>query len=144
MRKHIYKAIKEALLSIDDIMHVDIWNSQSEYIEQEQSFNMPAVFIEFDTIDWMPLLQGTREADLSIVLHIVTDTRVGKWEDAMERLELSDTINKTLHRLTLTTEDGSQMNSLIHRRSDTDHNFDELAYDTDTYQCHIIDRFNRS
>ena len=144
MRKTLYTLIKDTLQNIDDIKHIDLWNNQVGMAEEEQAFNTPAVFVEFDPIAWQHLPHGVREAVITIHLHLVTDTRVGKWEDAMERLELSDTINKTLHRLTLNTEDGSQMNSLIHRRSDTDHNFDELAYDTDTYQCHIIDRFNRS
>ncbi len=134
MRKTIYNAIKEALP--EAVQHVDLWNNQIGLIEGEQPFNTPAVFIEFDTIAWLPLLRGAREAEVTIHLHIVTDTREGHWEDTIERLTLSEEINQTLHRLT--ANDGKHVvDSLTLVSSVTDHDFDELANDVDTYKCHI-------
>lgn len=134
MRKTIYQTIKEALP--EAVQHVDLWNNQVAMAEEEQAFNTPAVFIEFDTIAWLPLPHRAREAEVTIHLHIVTDTREGHWEDTIERLTLSEEINHALHRLN--TNNGKHIvDSLTLVSSVTDHDFDELANDVDTYKCHV-------
>ncbi|MCQ2313257.1 MAG: hypothetical protein MJZ84_07425 [Paludibacteraceae bacterium] len=144
MRKVIYTAIKQTLLSIKDsnnnpvIKHVDLWNQQTVLPEEEQPFATPAVFIEFMQIQWNPLAQGIREATVQIALHVVTDSRVGAWSDVLNVFVLMDDINKALHRLS--TVDGNYtMDSLTLIQSDTDHDFDELQNNIETYSCHVTD-----
>lgn len=155
MRAHIYQAIAEALQSLQAdgqpiIRHTDLFNEQILNIEDEQPFRTPAVLIEFADTDWLKQLHGTREATVTVRLHIVTDTRVGRWRDAVERLALADSINRCLHGLhTIVENDGqnrpvSVINDFTLTRSLTDHNFDELADDIEEYQCHVTDSSGHS
>lgn len=144
MRKLLYNTIKETLLSMLDedeqpiIKHVDLWNQQTVVPEDEQPFDTPAVFIEFGNIQWRPLQQGVREAEAQIGLHVVTDSRVGSWADTIHVFELLDDINKQLHCLH-TTEGKRTMDSLTLVQSQTDHDFDELQDNIETYSCHVTD-----
>ena len=58
MRRQLYLDIKNRLQSIigeDEqplIKHFDLWNRQVEFIEEETPFECPAVFVEFDRLDW--------------------------------------------------------------------------------------------
>lgn len=144
MRKLLYNTIKETLLSMLDeneqpvIKHVDLWNQQTVLPEEEQAFDTPAVFIEFGNIQWRPLQRGVREAEVQIGLHVVTDSRVGSWDDAIHVFELLDDINKKLHCLH-TTEGVRTMDSLTLVQSQTDNEFDELMDNIETYSCHVTD-----
>lgn len=151
MRKQIYTAVSEALAAAGiGIEHIDLFNNQVLYGEDEQPFLTPAVFIEFADIEWQKQLHGVREAVVNIKLHVVTDTRVGRWRDAVERLALADDINRCLHGLhTIVENDGqnrpvSVVNDFTLTRSLTDHNFDELADDIEEYQCHVTDSSGHS
>lgn len=136
MRKTLYTLIKDTLQNIDDIKHIDLWNNQVGMAEEEQAFNTPAVFVEFDPIAWQHLPHGVREAVITIHLHLITDTRDAHWEDSIKRFAVSEQINQALHRLTF--NDGIHIvDSLTLENSQTDHNFDELSDDVDTYRCHI-------
>jgi hypothetical protein len=168
MRKLLYELLRTALLSIEQddqpvIQHVDVWNNQVEYAQEEQPFLTPAVFIEFDAIDWQPLLRGVREAVITVRLHVVTDSRQGKYEQVLPRLDLLDRINRTMYQLNATMqgvgfdviqgnfrvgEDSklrpadkprSVINDIKLTRSITDHNFDELADNVEEYQCYVTD-----
>ena len=54
MRTELYKALCEKLRSIGDgeIKHIDLWNRNVEFIEQEEAWERPAVFIEICPITW--------------------------------------------------------------------------------------------
>lgn len=140
MRGFIFSKIKERLESIDGIARVELFNSQLEYAEEEQAFATPAVLIEFQPIQWRHQLHGVREADITVVLHVVTDSRVGHWSDTIEVFSLLDSISSALHGIGGTAENGSVMNSLTLTSSTTDHNFDELQDNVETYTCHVTDR----
>lgn len=143
MRKIIYQTIENALLAILDenqlpvINHVSLWNNQLLYAEEEQPFNTPAVFIEFRDIPWNILPHGRREAVVTINLHVVTDSRLGRWADAVEVFDLLDQINAALHGLTYSDEDGNGMDALTCLASSTDSSFDELQDNIETYATHV-------
>ncbi len=145
MRQHIYAAIKNALQNIQDennkpvIKHISVWNNQLQHAIEEQPFYTPAVFIEFAPIQWQHLSHGAREAAIQTTLHVVTDSRVGKWEDAIAIFDLLDTINRSLHGLHVSTENGSHIDALTLISSNTDHDFDELQDNTETFECHVTD-----
>ncbi len=144
MRALVYNTIKSALESIVDqeqkrvIKHIDLFNHQLDYAEEEQPFETPAVLVEFQPIVWMHQLHGVRDADFTVNLHVITDSRVGKWEDTVAVFELLDTINRTLHGIGSSTALGT-MNALTCTQSTTDHNFDELQDNIETYTCHVSD-----
>lgn len=137
MRKTIYDTIVRALEAVPDIAHVDLWNDQLLNAETEQPFATPAVFVEFDTIEWRQLLHGVREASVSMRLHTITDSRVGTWSDIARHFCLLDGIAAALHGLHHVAADGSVMDALTLESSATDHNFGELRDDIDTYACHV-------
>ena len=144
MRKLLFDTIKTALLAITDgngesvIQYVERWNNQVEYAEEEQPFNCPAVFIEFAPINWRGLPHGVREADVQITLHVVTDSRVGRWSDTNTIFDLLDVIHKALFGLHVV--DGKRtMDSLSHLQSFTDHDHGELEDNRETYTCHVKD-----
>lgn len=144
MRKTIYQKISEALLALTQggepvIRHIDLWNNQLQYAEEEQPFDTPAAFIEFQPIEWRNQLHGVRDADVSIVLHIVTDSRVGRWSDTINTFDLLDSINAALHGIGTVCDNGSVMNALTLTSSTTDHDFGELQNNTETYTCHVTD-----
>lgn len=139
MRGFIFCKIKETLESIEDIAHVELFNSQLDYIEEEQPFDTPAVLIEFQPIQWRHQLHGVREAYITVALHVVTDSRVGRWSDTIEVFSLLDRISSALHGIGGTADNGSVMNSLTLTSSTTDHNFDELQDNVETYTCHVTD-----
>ncbi|MBR3565325.1 MAG: hypothetical protein IKN91_03220 [Paludibacteraceae bacterium] len=150
MRALIYSVIETALENLTEdnerlIKHIDLFNEQVLHSEEEQPFLTPAVFVEFAAIDWQKQLHGVREAVVTVRLHVVTDTRVGKWADVVPRLCLCDDINRALHGLSFAapqevpTRRNSVMNDLTLLRSITDHDFDELADNIEEYQCMVTD-----
>ena len=73
MRKKLYKDLCNHLQA-QGIKHVDLWNRNIEFIEQEESWARPAVFIEFGTISWQLLTEGhTQLGEGTLKLHVVTD-----------------------------------------------------------------------
>lgn len=145
MRKIIYQVISNLLLALTDeneqqlINHVSLWNNQLLYAEEEQPFNTPAVFIEFRDIPWSILPHGRREALVTINLHVVTDSRLGRWSEAVEVFGLLDQINAALHGLKYADEHGNAMDALTCLSSSTDSNFDELQDNIEVYSTHITD-----
>lgn len=144
MRKLLFNTIKAALLAIVDeneesvIKHIDRWNNQLQYVEQEQPFECPAVFIEFAPITWQPLQRGIREANVQITLHVVTDSRVGCWSDTIKVFEFLDTIYTDLYGLHV-TEGKRTIDTMRLLQSLTDSEFDELEDNRETYTCHVTD-----
>lgn len=124
MRKTIYNTIATALANVPEVQHIGLWNNQLQYIEEEQPFNTPAVLVEFDTIQWRERLHGVCEAEVTIKLHVVSDSRVGAWADVIDVFDLLDTINATLHGLHHVETNGSVMDALTLTTSTTDYNFD--------------------
>lgn len=140
MRKTVYNAIAAALEAVPGVAHVGLWNSQLLHAGEEQPFAVPAVFIEFDPIEWRHLLHGVREAAMGVRLHVVTDSRVGTWAEAVGAFALLDRINAALHGLHRVEADGSAMDALTLEASATDHDFGELRDDVESYSCHVTDR----
>lgn len=138
MRKEIYNLIKESLLLIKDdsgenkIKHIDFWNDQIRYIANEKPFFTPAVFVEFSPIEWRNQLKGIREANIWFKLHVVTRNTTGNWEEVIESFEMLEDIYKTLHGVRT-----DRIGSITITASDTDHDFDELREDIETYCCHV-------
>jgi hypothetical protein len=126
------------LNSIPDnpIKHINLWNNQIAFIEEEQPFDCPAVFIEFQPIQWRALSRGVYEAEMIFALHIVTDSRVGTWQEAISVFDLIDIITQKLHG-----ENDEQLgiSSITRVRSTTDNLFGELMHNQEVFSCHITD-----
>lgn len=55
MRTELYLKIRERLEATGVIKHIDLWNHNVEFLEQEEAWARPAVFVEFGVITWSPV-----------------------------------------------------------------------------------------
>ena len=83
MRQELFEAIKAKLAAeVPEVKHVDLWNHNVEFIEQEDGWERPAVFVEFAAIAWSPF-QGSGQRGKGLVrVHVVTDWNEGGQEAA--------------------------------------------------------------
>ena len=76
MRKELYNMLCERLKTVGDgaIRYIDLWNHNVEFIEQEEQWERPAVFVEFLPIQWNAIQPGVEyRAEPVVNLHVVTD-----------------------------------------------------------------------
>lgn len=136
MRAQLYNLVSAAMP--ESVRHVDLWNEQLLNAEDELPFNTPAVLIEFADIKWTQQLHGVRDADVELRLHVITDSRLNDWNSSLNNLAIADSIAEALHGL----HNQAGIDSLTLVGSHTDHNFDELRDDIETYHCHITSTSN--
>jgi hypothetical protein len=137
MRKTMYTFISGLLRGIEGapVRHIDLWNSQLAFIEEEAPFARPAVFVEFMPIAWSYVGGYIYEADASVRLHVVSDVRAGRWDEAVSAFDLLDSLTAALS-LAHSTDDG--IGAMVHTMSETDSLFGELMHNVETYSCHVI------
>jgi hypothetical protein len=150
MRKFLYKSIVEKLKEIKDsddnavIKHFDVWNNNLVYIQENEPFQCPAVFVEFGRIEWRHQGGGVREAAVEIILHVVTQRNAPTsheltYEDlSLQFFDLLTQINVCLHGHSKTEYNFGQ-DDLTSTYSITDHNFEELRHDIEGFSCHVCD-----
>ena len=76
MRKELYNMLRERLKEVDGgaIRHIDLWNHNVEFIEQEDGWERPAVFVEFCPIRWHAIVSGVEyRAEPVLKLNVVKD-----------------------------------------------------------------------
>lgn len=139
MRKAIFLAIANALCpenpantkadtSKNIVPYVDLWNDQVNLLGGGTAFETPAVFVEFEQIDWKQQNVGARRGDIPVRLHIVTravahhghhDRRMG---EALAVFDLINDINAAMQGLRGNGFAGFQLTT-----SATNHNHGELV-----------------
>lgn len=151
MRKLIYLSLIGRLKGLKDdagqpeVKHFDLWNEQVEFIEQEEPFGTPAVFVEFRPVRWATLGGMVQQADVDIRLHIVTRWKGSAKDgslfqtDALERFDLLDRIDRCLFNLQ-ESEGGTSFCMFRRTGSSTNHNHDELVEDIADYTCKVSER----
>lgn len=150
MRTFIYKALTERLKAWKDdggapvVKTVDLWNEQVEFIEQEEAFDTPAVFIEFRPVQWGTLGGSVQRAELTLRLHIVTawqgSARDGSRyrEQALERFNLLDRMDALLFNFAGSSgEEGVSFCLFRRTASHTNHNHGELVEDVTDFTCQV-------
>lgn len=155
MRKEIYKAIAGRLFqiaadgSIIDpetpeeeqpeklIKHVDLWNHNVEFLDQEQPWERPAVFVEFTPIVWESVKTGREYRSKPVVnLHIVTDwggdasAASELHEETLKVLDYSGIIHKALQGL-----DGEHFGRFDLAETHTNHNHEDIVESIEVYKC---------
>ena len=153
MRKEIYKAIKEKLgllcrndagefyvadentdpVLIDSVIkHIDLWNRNVEFIDQETAWDRPAVFVEFSPVRWVAIVPGVEyRAEPQLILHIVTDWAEVASDDAqrsIDMLDLPDHIHDAIAGL-----EGNSFKELSLVESQTNHNHEEIVENIEVY-----------
>ena len=133
MRKEILKEIIHALrqlLDCDDqplVRHVDLWNRNVEFIEDEDNWERPAVFVEFAPIEWKharpPLgKRVSMRCTSDVLLHVVTDWHGGKFEDCQPD---SVTLSRDISRV-VTGLRGEHFSDLVPVKEMSNHDHGEL------------------
>lgn len=139
MRKELYNRIKTMLLDEENglgIKHVDLWNHNVEFIEQETVWDRPAVFIEFCPIRWEAHQRGVSyRAEALVKLHIVTDwvERLDTQEGDSEGLDDLD-LSEAIHRV-IGCMDGEKFSGFDIVETTTNHNHEDIVESIDTYRC---------
>lgn len=144
MRKELYDLLCRELKEVGDglIKHIDLWNHNVEFIEQEENWARPAVFVEFCPIRWKAIVIGVEyRAEPEVKLHIVTDWEGSAAEgselkaDALKVFDLPELIHERLAGL-----DGETFLELDLAESQTNHNHEEIVENIEVYQCVAIKR----
>lgn len=122
------------------IKYIDLWNHNVEFIDQEESWERPAVFVEFQPIHWEAIRPGLEyRAEPIVNLHVVTDWQGGSSADSEFReksLEVFDLLDN-IH-LQLACRKGKTFLEFDLVGSSTNHNHDEIIENIETYQCVAI------
>lgn len=122
------------------IRHIDLWNHNVEFIEQEEQWERPAVFVEFQPIQWNAIQPGAEyRAEPLVSLHVVTDWQgssaaCSEWRD--QSLSVFDLL-EAIH-LQLSCRRGKTFLEFDLVESRTNHNHDEIIENIETYQCVAI------
>jgi len=145
MRKFIFLSIVEKLQQeIPEIKHFDLWNNQLAYIEGEQPFDLPAVFVEFRPIRWQHQGNSVREAAVEVVLHVLTkrieptSQELPYNKESLQFFDLLTDINSALRQHSKTSYNFGH-DSLTSIQSDTDNNSGEIRHDIEVFSCHTVD-----
>lgn len=126
MRKELYDAIKAKIAGdVPEVKHVDLWNHNVEFIEQEEGWERPAVFVEFGTIVWSPLKSNAYRGKGTVNVHLVTDWTEGGQEAAFA---LSQKVSVALDGL-----DGETFGGMALAETATNHNHEDILESIDTY-----------
>ncbi len=110
------------------IKHIDLWNHNVEFLEQEAPWPRPAVFIEFVPFKWHAVVPGVEyRAQPLINLHVVTD-----WAEQKNigEFRLLDKIHEQLAGL-----EGENFMEFDIDSSATNHNNEDIVENIETYTC---------
>ena len=139
MRKEIFTAIAEKLLTVPGITYVDLWNDNGAHFAGGAGYPLPSVFVEFDTIEWHQQNAGARRADISVRLHILNRATAGihgsqdpAMAEALERFDLLDRINSAMQGLR-----GDNFAGFMHTVSATNHAHNEIIEDVECYRTSV-------
>ncbi|MBD5349704.1 MAG: hypothetical protein HDR89_02310 [Bacteroides sp.] len=139
MRRQIFTAIAEKLLTVPGITYVDLWNDNGAHFAGGAVYPLPSVFVEFDTIQWHQQNAGARRADITIRLHILNRATAGihgsqdpAMAEALERFDLLDSINAAMQGLR-----GDNFAGFMHTISATNHAHNEIIEDVECFRTSV-------
>ncbi len=113
------------------IRHVDLWNHNVEFLEQETPWPRPAVFVEFVPFKWRTVVPGVEyRAQPMVNLHVVTD-----WAEQKNigEFRLLDRIHELLAGL-----EGETFVEFDIDSSATNHNHEDIVENIETYTCTAV------
>lgn len=131
MRKELFNAIKSKLASdVPEVKHIDLWNRNIEFIDQEDVWERPAVFVEFGKIEWSPFQGGCQRGKGIITIHLVTDWADGGHDAAFA---LCHKVHTALDGLS-----GEDFNGMALMETNTNHNHEEILESIDSYAVRYL------
>lgn len=121
--KKFYKCIKQHIKTkLTKVQHIDLWNEQTNHLEEDIPFLRPAIFVEIEPIQWLETGKNSKKGTVNFTLHLVTDCYDTKADDkyALDALDMLNEveqqfdghkmINCTPFENTLTTIDNNHGN----------------------------------
>ena len=127
------------------INHIDLRNHNVEFIQQEENWSCPAVFVEFSPIEWNAIVPGLEyRAEPFVKLHIVTEWKGSSAdgselsEEALTVFELPEIIHSALSLM-----GGSKYLTFDLVESQTNHNHEDIVENIEVYQCVAIKRIKQ-
>lgn len=110
-------------------LHFDLWNHNVEFIDQEDQWNTPAVFFDFQDLKY-DTGQGVRRANFVVHLHIVSSVefRYNGQDEANSRFDLLDLPYKLLHFY-----NGCGLSGVTHLGSQTNNDHEELVESIESF-----------
>lgn len=118
------------------IKHVDLWNNNVEFIEEDEIWARPAVFIEFAPIEWKPLSgRGEYTTRSRLLLHVVTDWKGSASAGSLfqsDSLEVFDLLNEIHLLLQNFSTPSFEHLELVESR--TNHNHEEILENIEVYE----------
>lgn len=141
MRKQIFTAIAEKLLTVPGITYVDLWNDNGEHFAGGAVYPLPSVFVEFETIEWHQQGIAARRADINVRLHVLNRANAGihgsqdpAMAEALARFDLLNDINAAMQGLR-----GENFAGFMHTISATNHAHNEIIEDVECFRTSIQD-----
>lgn len=135
MRKQIFLAICKRLKeAVPDILYLDLWNNNVAMLAGGAVWPTPAVFVEFEAIEWRQQNNGARRGDVAVRLHILTrhipvnGSDDARMETSLAYLDLLDRINAAMQGLR-----GENFAGFMLTTSATNHDHAELVESVERY-----------
>lgn len=130
MREEIYTALVARISEqVPEVKHIDLWNEQVAYVEDEMPYDRPAVFIQFMPIQWEDLIgRPVARGKGRLRLHVVTDWHP-EAEDKFLSLRLCEKVARAVNGLS-----GDYFNALDMITSATNHNHEELVENIEEFE----------
>jgi len=123
----VVKAIRDDETLSGEVAHIDLWNRNIEFIEQETAWARPAVFVEIGNIEWKRFKDGKSfRGKGTVSFHVVTD-----WVADVDDSGWS--LSEKLHAV-LTGLKGKQFDNLNLLITQTNHDHAEVIETIDTYE----------
>lgn len=127
------RALKESQV---DVKHVDRWNQNVEFIDQDSPWPRPAVFVEFGSIMWEPF-KGVVFGQVgkgTVSLHLITDWKGSaaddskSQKDALEDLKFAEDVEKVVNGLV-----GRSFRNIRLMESRPNNNHEDIIETVDVY-----------
>lgn len=116
VRKELYERLRVVLPHhMNGLRHIDLWNRNVEFIEQEDGWEMPAVFVELMPVSWTTFKDRVYRGEGLVRLHVVTEWHSGGQEEAWR---LSDSMCRGVEGL---RGDGFVFQGLVETLTNHDH-----------------------
>lgn len=135
MRKQIFTAICKRLAEkIPELRFIDIWNNNVTLLNGGATWPLPAVFVEFETIEWRQQNNAARRGEVAIRLHIITRAVTthghtdSKQTEALAFFDLIDRVNAAMQGLR-----GDNFAGFMLTTSATNHDHAELLESVERY-----------
>lgn len=135
MRTLLYETLKARLTGMGDILHIALWNQQVTFLEEEEPFELPAVFIEFAPLEWTFKDKSLTDGwtllctDARLTLHVLTPAT---WTDA-QTLTFLDNFPGRLAGLEAEGENIVSFERFMHVASTTNHDHGEIIESLETF-----------